>query len=219
MWKHVQRSAVAVYDRARAGAMPSIRPRRFLARDRSRRRCLTWAKHRSSLELKEPVPVGLYVARLPVGRRHASSAQVFEDKGGRRLGVVLPRVDARRTVTYTLEGPANGRGRSEAGISFETHDAQPQGQARSPAPDRVSRRNRQQAVFLPPDRAHRRAVHAGLPDADPSRTRIMTIPTSGRAGSRSAKSTASTSGPRESGSAPFKRPDESWSSPVLSSAA
>ena len=51
----------------------------------------------------------------------AFAAQVFEDKGGRHLGAVLPRVDARQTITYALKGPARDDAASASGLSFETH--------------------------------------------------------------------------------------------------
>jgi Methane oxygenase PmoA len=81
------------------------------------------------VELKEPVPVGLYVVHAPSGEG-AFAAQIFEDKGVRRLGAVLPRVDARQAVTYTLKGPAEdydalkisaqSRSASPSGLSFDT---------------------------------------------------------------------------------------------------
>ena len=72
------------------------------------------------VELKEPLPVGLYVME-PASGGGAFAAQVFEDKGGRHLGAVLPRVDARQTVTYALKGPAQDDAASASGLSFETH--------------------------------------------------------------------------------------------------
>src|SRR5665213_206926 len=53
------------------------------------------------VELKEPVPVGLYVMESSSGAG-AFAAQVFEDKGGRHLGVVLPHLDAHQTAAYAL---------------------------------------------------------------------------------------------------------------------
>ena len=73
------------------------------------------------VKLKQPVPVGLYVADLPAGEP-AFAVQVFENKGQRCLGTVLPRVEARRTVTYDLKGPAQSESASANGLSFEmTH--------------------------------------------------------------------------------------------------
>jgi hypothetical protein len=69
------------------------------------------------VELKDPVPVGLYVMEPPSGVG-TCAAQVFEDKGGRRLGVVLPGVGARQTVTYALKGDVA----SASGLAFETHE-------------------------------------------------------------------------------------------------
>ena len=72
------------------------------------------------LELKEPMPAGVYIVDSP-SREGTITAQVFEENGGRRLGVVLPRVDARRNATFTLVGPKESDGATQPGISFETH--------------------------------------------------------------------------------------------------
>jgi Methane oxygenase PmoA len=120
MWKHLQRSAVALV--IGLGLVPSIRSARadswqVIVRGGD----LDLAETPLVLELKEPLPVGLYLldAQSAEGRL---IAQVFEDKGRRRLGVVLPRIDAHRAVSYMLRHPVNGDTVDPSGIAFETHD-------------------------------------------------------------------------------------------------
>ena len=69
------------------------------------------------VRLKQPVPVGLYVVDLPAGER-ALAAQVFENKGEPVWARLLHRVEARRTVTYDLKGPAQSESVSSNGLSF-----------------------------------------------------------------------------------------------------
>jgi hypothetical protein len=70
------------------------------------------------VDLKEAVPPGLYIAE-PSSGAGAFAAQVFEDKSGRHLGTVLPRVDARQSVVYALKGPTRDDPDSATGLSFE----------------------------------------------------------------------------------------------------
>jgi hypothetical protein len=70
------------------------------------------------IELKEPLPVGDYVMEPAAGG--AIAAQVFQDRGSRRLSAVLPAVPARQTVSYTLKGPAQEAPSATSGLSFET---------------------------------------------------------------------------------------------------
>jgi hypothetical protein len=72
------------------------------------------------VEIKLPLPVGLY-AMEPASGGDAVPAQVFEDRGGRFLGMVLPGLAANRTVTYALKGPARNDTAvpSDSGLSFE----------------------------------------------------------------------------------------------------
>jgi hypothetical protein len=73
------------------------------------------------VELKAPLPVGYYVMERPSGG-DSFPAQVFEDRGGRHLGTVLPGVAAHQTVSYALKGPAQcDTTSSGSGLSFETH--------------------------------------------------------------------------------------------------
>jgi hypothetical protein len=128
MLKHVQRS-VAVLVMA-LGLLPAARSARADSWH------LTIRGGESDLgespvvvELKEDVPVGLYVADPPSGAV-GFTAQVFEDKGGRHLGAVLPHVAAHRSFTYALKVQAQNQyalkvpGQTDAasahGLSFET---------------------------------------------------------------------------------------------------
>ena len=119
MLKHVRRSA-AVFVIA-LGLLPALR----LARADSWH--LTIRGGESDLgesqvvvELKEDVPVGLYVA-APGSGAGAFAVQVFEDKGSRHLGAVLPRVEARQTVTYALKALEKDETAAATGLSFETY--------------------------------------------------------------------------------------------------
>ena len=120
MRKHLQRTAVAVI--IGLGLVVSIRPARGDSwHVNVRGGDVDLAETPVVVELKEPLPVGLYLMDPPSAEGNLI-AQVFEEKGGRRLGVVLPRVEAHRTVTYTLRQPVKGPSGSPSGISFETHD-------------------------------------------------------------------------------------------------
>ena len=70
------------------------------------------------VELKEALPVGVYVAEPPSGAG-GFAVQIFEDKRGRNLGAVLPGVTARQAVTYALKGPAQDDSAAATGLSFE----------------------------------------------------------------------------------------------------
>jgi Methane oxygenase PmoA len=120
MWKHVQRSAVAVI--IGLGLVLAVRPARGDSWHVTvRGGDADLGETPVVVELKELMPVGPYVVESPSGEG-IFMAQVFQEKGGRRLGVVLPRVDARRSVTYTLKDALKGDAASPSGISFETHD-------------------------------------------------------------------------------------------------
>lgn len=120
MGKHFQRSAVAVI--IGLGLVQGDR----LARADSwhvlvRGGDVDLAETPIVLELREPLPAGLYLLDAP-SANGSLFAQVFDDKGGRRLGLVLPRLGAHQTLTYTLKEPVEGAGVSPSGIAFETHD-------------------------------------------------------------------------------------------------
>ena len=118
MWKHVKRSTFAVMISLLL--VPAFRPVRGDSWHMTvQGGDADLGETPLVLDLKEPMPAGLYVAGSPSAEA-GFTAQVFDEKGGRRLVVVLPGVPAHRSVTYTLEGP-KGQAPSEAGISFETH--------------------------------------------------------------------------------------------------
>jgi hypothetical protein len=118
MLKHVQRSA-AVFVIA-LGLLSADRPARADSWHVTVRGGQTdLAETPVVLELRDPIPVGSYIAEPPSGAT-GFSAQVFEDKGGRHLGAVLPRLEAHQTVTYALKGPATSDAASASGLSFET---------------------------------------------------------------------------------------------------
>ena len=120
MWKHVKRSTFAVMISLLL--VPAFRPVRGDSWHLTvRGGDADLGETPLVLDLKEPMPAGLYVAGSPSAEA-GLTAQVFDEKGGRRLGVVLPGVPARRSVTYTLKESAKDDATSTAGISFETHE-------------------------------------------------------------------------------------------------
>ena len=119
MLNHVRRSAAVVV--IVLGLLPAFRPARADSWQMTVRGGETdLGETPVMVELRDPVPVGLYVAEPPSGSP-AFAAQVFEDKGGRHLGAVLPRLDARQTITYALKGLTRDDAASASGVSFETH--------------------------------------------------------------------------------------------------
>ncbi len=62
------------------------------------------------VELKRPRARRPLCRGVPIGRRFIRGPGL-RGKGGRQLGAVLPRLDARQTITYALQGPAQRRRR------------------------------------------------------------------------------------------------------------
>jgi hypothetical protein len=119
MWKHVKRSTFAVTISLLL--VPAFRPVRGDSWHMTvQGGDADLGETPLLLELKEPMPAGLYVAGSPSAEA-GFTAQVIDEKGGRRLVAVLPGVPAHRSVTYTLVGPKKGQAPPDAGISFETH--------------------------------------------------------------------------------------------------
>jgi hypothetical protein len=118
MFKHVRRSA-AIFGIA-LGLLPAIQPAHADSwRVTVRGGETDLGETPLVVELREPVPVGLYVAE-PSSGTGAFRAQVFDDKGGRHLGAVLPPVKAHQTLTYLLKVPGQIDTVSPSGLSFES---------------------------------------------------------------------------------------------------
>jgi hypothetical protein len=121
MLRHVYRSVV-VFVVVGLGLLPTLRPAhadswRVIVRGGE----TDLGETPIVAELKAALPVGLYVMESASGGG-AVPAQVFEDRGRRQLGAVVPRVAARETVTFDLKPRSPGDAALVSGLSF-----QPQG--------------------------------------------------------------------------------------------
>ena len=107
MRKSLQQSVIVVLTIA-LGAVGSLRPARGDSWQLTVRGTETnLGETPVIVRLNQEMPLGIYRADLSSGE--ALTAQVFEDKGQRCLGTVFPCVEARKTVTYVLKGPAASR--------------------------------------------------------------------------------------------------------------